>query len=281
MAPLDRSNAATKKLKKTKVMGILNVTPDSFSDGGEYLSQQSAINRGLQIEQEGAAILDIGGESSRPFAEAVTTEEEIRRVVPVIQSLTKRLTIPISIDTCKYDVARAALDAGATIINDISALTMSENMLSLTIAYKAQVVLMHMKGTPRTMQQSPKYDDVVGEVLGYLKSRRDYCIAAGLPKESIIVDPGIGFGKTVEHNLLLLKDLHRLEELDCPVLVGASRKSFIGIITNTPVENRLSGSLAAAVIAVSGGAEIIRAHDVSETVQAVQIADALFNERIC
>ncbi|HAF70698.1 MAG: Dihydropteroate synthase [Acetothermia bacterium 64_32] len=254
------------------IMGILNVTPDSFSDGGRFLSPDAAVERALVMEGEGADIIDIGGESSRPGAEPVSVEEELGRVLPVLERLRGRLRIPISIDTTKAEVAEAALRAGASIVNDISALRFDPAMAPLVAEFGAGLVLMHMLGTPKTMQQSPHYDDVVREVRGFLAERAQYAQSQGIPREAIAVDPGIGFGKTVEHNLELLRRLPELVELGFPVLVGPSRKSFIGAILDLPVEERLEGTLAACAVAVVRGADILRVHDVRQVRRAADLA---------
>lgn len=254
------------------IMGILNVTPDSFSDGGRFLSPDAAVERALVMEGEGADIIDIGGESSRPGAEPVSVEEELGRVLPVLERLRGRLRIPISIDTTKAEVAEAALRAGARIVNDISALRFDPAMAPLVAESGAGLVLMHMLGTPKTMQQSPHYDDVVREVRGFLAERAQYAQSQGIPREAIAVDPGIGFGKTVEHNLELLRRLPELVELGFPVLVGPSRKSFIGAVLGLPVGERLEGTLAACAVAVVRGADILRVHDVRQVRRAADLA---------
>lgn len=260
---------------KTLVMGILNVTPDSFSDGNAYFRVEDAVTRGLRIEDEGADILDIGGESSRPFSESVPDTEEIRRTIPVIERLVKRLTIPLSIDTWKASVAREAIHAGARIVNDITALHGDPLMLGLLCQSSAAIVLMHMQGTPKTMQQNPSYHQVTCDIVSWLAERIAMCESAGIASDRIIVDPGIGFGKTLSDNLKLLKELDFFATLKRPILVGASRKSFIGTLLPAPVQQRLEGSIAAAVIAAINGASIVRVHDVEATVRALKIADAI------
>ena len=256
-------------------MGIVNVTPDSFSDGGRYLDADRAVARGEEMARDGADIIDIGGESTRPGAGSVSAREEMERVLPVIRGLRRNASIPISIDTAKAEVARAALEEGADLVNDISALRFDPAMASLVAAEKVPVVLMHMQGTPRTMQQNPAYEDVVAEVKGFLLGRVQFAIEAGVERERIIVDPGIGFGKNLDHNLALLRGLPALAALGRPVLVGASRKTFIGKLLDAGPEERLEGSLAAAVAAVLAGANMIRVHDVKEACRAVRVADAL------
>ena len=262
--------------RRTLVMGIINVTPDSFFDGGLRQDPVRAIADGVMMVESGADILDVGGESTRPGALPLSEDEELARVLPVVRGLRREVKAPISIDTYKSNIARAALDAGADIVNDISALRFDAAMASLVAAEKVPVVLMHMRGTPRTMQQAPQYKDVVREVRDFLAAQLYEAMDAGIAQEMIIIDPGIGFGKTIAHNLELLRGLPVLAALGQPLLVGASRKAFIGKILNfeNPAE-RLEGSLAAAVAAVLAGANIIRAHDVAETVKAVRVADAI------
>jgi dihydropteroate synthase len=261
--------------RRTAVMGIVNVTPDSFSDGGRYFDAARAVAHGERMAHEGADLIDVGGESTRPGALPVSAEEEIARVIPVIRGLRRIISLPISIDTMKSKVARAALDEGADVINDISALGFDAAMASLAAAEKVPVALMHMQGTPRTMQQSPSYGDVVEEVRTYLHSRMQFAVESGVETERIVIDPGIGFGKNLEHNLALLRGLAAVTALGRPVLVGTSRKTFLGKLLDAAPEERLEGSLAAAVAAVLAGANIVRVHDVKEAVRAVRIADAL------
>ena len=262
-------------VRRTAVMGMLNVTPDWFSDGGKHFGAAEAVGHGERLAAEGADVLDIGGESTRPGAQAVTADEEIRRVVPVIQRLRTKIKIPISIDTLKSDVARAALDAGADLVNDVSALRADPAMAALVAREAVPVILMHMQGTPQTMQQKPAYGDVVKEVGEFLKQRMKYAIECGIAAENIVVDPGIGFGKNLEHNLALLRGLPALAALGLPLLVGPSRKAFIGKLLDLGPEQRLEGSLAAAVAAALAGANMIRVHDVKEAVRALRVADAL------
>ncbi|MFC1848793.1 dihydropteroate synthase [candidate division CSSED10-310 bacterium] len=260
---------------KTLVMGILNVTPDSFSDGGLFLSPEKAVECGLRMAEEGADVIDVGGESTRPFSQPITVDQEKKRVLPVIEKLTGQLSIPISIDTYKYEVAKSALAAGASIVNDITALTYSKKMVSLIAKNKAGVILMHMKGTPRKMQRKPEYGAVVPEIYAFLAERISYAQQHGIAFKNMIIDPGIGFGKLLHHNLALINELEYFATINRPIMVGASRKSFIGAILNDPVNDRLEGSLATAVMAVARGAHIVRVHDVRETVRAVTIADAI------
>ena len=261
--------------RRTAVMGIVNVTPDSFADGGRYLDSEKAIAHGIALASQGADIIDIGGESTRPGARPVSAGEEMGRVLPVIRGLRRTLSIPISIDTTKADVARAAVDEGADMVNDISALRFDPAMAALVAAAKLPVVLMHMLGTPQTMQQSPRYQDVVEEVKEFLRRRIRFALEAGVSAERIIIDPGIGFGKNLDHNLALLRGLPSLASLGQPLLVGPSRKTFVGKLLDAGPEERLEGSLAAAVAAVLAGANIIRTHDVKESRRAIWIADAL------
>jgi dihydropteroate synthase len=260
---------------RTAVMGVLNVTPDSFYDGGRKLKLGVALSHALAMAEAGADIIDIGGESTRPGAEPVPPEEELNRVLPLIRALRRESAIPISIDTYKSLVARRALDEGADILNDISALRFDPEMASVAATEKVPIVLMHMQGEPLSMQKAPFYRDVVAQVCEFLSARSEFARAHGIDREQIILDPGIGFGKTLEHNLALLRGLPALAALRQPLLVGASRKGFIGQILGTDPEQRLEGSLAVAVAAVLGGANIIRTHDVQETRRAVRIADAL------
>ncbi|RKY66424.1 MAG: dihydropteroate synthase [Candidatus Latescibacterota bacterium] len=262
-------------LDRALIMGVLNVTPDSFSDGGLYFRTEDAVRRAEEMAQEGADIIDIGGESSRPGAEPVPLEEELRRVIPVVREVARRLSVPISVDTYKAEVARRALEEGASIVNDISALRFDPNMAEVVARRRAPVVLMHMKGTPRDMQRNPYYEDVLGEVEGFLKERKEAAVGMGIPEENIILDPGIGFGKRVQDNLQLLKNLDRLVALGSPVLVGTSRKSFIGAVLDLPVEERLEGTLATLVLAVAKGAKILRVHDVRPAVRVVRMAEAV------
>lgn len=262
-------------VRHTAVMGIVNVTPDSFSDGGKFFDAAAAAAHGERLAEEGADVVDVGGESTRPGAQPVPAEEEIRRVVPVIQRLRSKIKIPISIDTVKSEVARAALDAGADIVNDVSALRADGAMAALVAREAVPVVLMHMQGTPQTMQQNPAYADVVSEVGGFLKERADYAVRCGVGAENTLIDPGIGFGKNLDHNLALLRGLPALADLGLPLLVGASRKAFIGRLLDLGSEERLEGSLAAAVAAALAGANMIRVHDVKEAVRALRVADAL------
>jgi dihydropteroate synthase len=260
-------------LSSPVVMGVLNVTPDSFSDGGRYPDAARAVERARQMVEEGAGIIDVGGESTRPGAEPVAADEELRRVIPVIERLAADVPVPVSVDTSKPKVMRAALAAGATMVNDVAALA-GAGALEAVAATQAAVCLMHMQGEPRTMQREPRYGDVVGEVRAYLRGRVEACLAAGIGRDRIAVDPGFGFGKTLAHNLELLRGLPAIASDGCPVLVGLSRKSLVGQLTGRATGDRLAGSVALAVLAVMGGARIVRAHDVGATVDALRVAAA-------
>ncbi|MFN8162222.1 MAG: dihydropteroate synthase [Solirubrobacterales bacterium] len=255
-------------------MGVVNVTPDSFSDGGLFLDPKAAVAQGARLRAEGAAVLDVGGESTRPGAAEVLAEEEIARVEPVVWGLA-RAGARVSIDTSKLAVAEVALDAGATMVNDVTALRSDPGIAGLCAERDADLVLMHMLGTPRTMQQDPTYEDVVDEVRGFLEERLELAVAAGVPESRVWLDPGIGFGKTLEHNLELLRRLDELVALGRPVLVGASRKSFIGKIDGSEVSERLGGTIAASVLAARAGAAALRVHDVAEMAQALRMAAAI------
>ncbi len=256
------------------VMGILNVTPDSFSDGGRFVDVQRAIEHGIAMAQAGAGMIDVGGESTRPGAQAVSEQEEIDRTAPVIAALTRQLAIPVSIDTSKPGVIAAALQAGAALLNDVRALR-EPGALAAAAASDAAVCLMHMQGAPRTMQQDPHYADVVREVREFLDERVAACEHAGIERNRILLDPGIGFGKRLSHNLQLLAHLPALRFAGLPLLIGVSRKSMFGELLQRPVEQRLAGSLAVATAAVLAGASVLRVHDIAETVDAVKVASAL------
>lgn len=273
----------------TAVMGILNVTPDSFSDGGRYLDTESAVARGVEMVRQGASVVDVGGESTRPGAVEVSADEELERVLPVIRGLRRRVSAPISIDTCKERVARKALEEGADMVNDVSALRFDPAMVRLLAREDVPVVLMHMQGRPRTMQLAPRYDDVVREVAEFLGERVAFAVRNGVAARRIMVDPGIGFGKGVDHNLTLLRRLRALAALGRPVLVGLSRKSFLGRLAEPGAraggpsdrgpDARLAGSLAGAAAAALAGAHMVRVHDVPETCRAVGVADAIRGAR--
>ena len=259
-------------------MGVINVTPDSFSDGGLYFEKDKAVERGLELAEEGSDIIDIGGESTRPGSEPIPQEEELRRVIPVISALRKRTNTLISIDTTKSEVALAALDAGADIINDISSFRSDPNMLPVAAQKDAPVILMHMKGTPKTMQVNPFYENVLHEVKSFLKERLNSALAYGIKKEKIIIDPGIGFGKRFKDNLTLINNLHFLKDLDRPILVGVSRKSFIGKILGLSPQERMEGTIASAVLSIIHGAHILRVHDVASIKKSVLVAETILNE---
>jgi dihydropteroate synthase len=261
--------------KRTRVMGVLNVTPDSFSDGGRYLEYDAAVEHGLRMAGEGADILDIGGESTRPYADDVSEQEELDRVIPVIRSLSKEIRIPISIDTVKARVAREALQAGASMINDVSALAFDPAMATLAAETGVPVILMHMKGIPRTMQENPVYEDVVSEVMEFLKSAEERAVRAGVNRDLIILDPGIGFGKTFDHNLTIIRELRRFSVLKRPLLLGPSRKAFLGRILGNPALDRDNGTMATIAVAVLNGAHIVRVHNVRSAVETVKVADAI------
>lgn len=258
---------------KTLIMGILNLTPDSFYDGGAYSSFDDAINHAIQMERDGADIIDIGGESTKPGSQSVSLSSEMSRVMPVIEELVKKIRIPLSIDTYKSSIAEKALDLGVGMVNDITALRMDNDLANVISRYNVPVCLMHMKGSPNNMQINPTYDDVVGDVISFLKERISYALSCGIKKENIIVDPGLGFGKRtgegIEDNIEIIQRLSELKDLDVPIIIGASRKTFIGNIYGKdkplPMSERLEGSLAVAVDAVKNGADILRVHDVKET----------------
>ncbi len=257
-------------LSAPRIMGIVNVTPDSFSDGGKFFSRDAALEQALKLVEDGADILDIGGESTRPGSDPVAVQEEIDRVVPAIEAISAEVDVPISIDTMKAEVMRAAVSAGAGLINDVNALR-GDGALQAAAELDVPVCIMHMQGTPQTMQQEPHYEDVVSEVEAFLLERVEACKQAGIKADRIMLDPGFGFGKRARHNLRLMKHLSRLTRLPYPVLVGVSRKSIIGDMLRVSVDERLAGSLALASIAVWQGAKLIRTHDVKETAQAVKL----------
>ena len=273
-----RLASTTLDLAKPAVMGVLNVTPDSFSDGGRFLGRDAALRQAERMAADGAAILDIGGESTRPGAAAVSSQEEIDRTLPVIEALVTRFDIPLSIDTSKPEVMRAAAAAGAALINDVYALR-REGALAAAAGLETAVCLMHMQGEPRTMQENPRYTDVVGEVYAFLARRVRACEEAGIARQRLLVDPGFGFGKTLAHNLELLANLERMADLGLPLLVGLSRKRSLGELTGRPVGERMPAGLAAAVLAAARGAHIVRTHDVRETVDALKVATAVFERR--
>ena len=261
----------------TRIMGVVNLTPDSFSKDGFFYDTERALQHAADLIREGADIIDIGGESTRPEASPVSEEEELRRVIPLIKELSKSIDVPISIDTYKSRVAEKALDAGAQIINDISGLRADKDMVNVAVASKSPIILMHMQGTPLYMQNRPAYNDVVSEIILFFQELINRAISNGVDEHNIIIDPGIGFGKTLQHNLEILNRLEEFKGLGCPIMVGSSRKSFIGKILNKPEEERLLGTLATVAIAIAHGSNIIRVHDVNETVEIAKMCDAIIN----
>lgn len=261
--------------KRTLLMGVLNVTPDSFSDGGLFFDPSKAIDHGLRMAEEGADLIDIGGESTRPGSKPLDEEEELRRVIPVIESLSKRLNIPISIDTYKSKVAQAAINAGAEMINDISGLHFDPELAKVASKEDVPIVLMHIRGTPETMQKDIHYESLFSEILQYLREGIERAESSGVDPEKIIIDPGIGFGKTLEHNLLLIKNLSEFRILGKPILLGTSRKSFIGKILNAEPQERLEGTIASTIVGILHGAHIVRCHDVAQVKKAIAVADAI------
>ena len=271
--------------QRTCIMGVVNVTPDSFSDGGKFYDHDTAIAQGEKLAADGADIIDIGGESTRPFSEPVPVEEEIRRVVPVIEKLSQRVSIPISIDTTKAEVARRAIEAGASIINDVAALRFDPNLAAVALEFDTPLILMHMLGEPKSMQVSPRYDNLIEEIRNFLEDAIGRAEKAGISRSKIIVDPGIGFGKTVVHNLLLIKHIQAFASLNTPILIGASRKAFIRNILKDEHEKDIrpdlpivkTGSQAAVAAAILNGAHIVRVHEVSNTVATAKVLDAMLN----
>tara|TARA_B100000427_G_scaffold232272_1_gene195384 strand:+ start:173 stop:1024 length:852 start_codon:yes stop_codon:yes gene_type:complete len=263
--------------KQSLIMGILNVTPDSFSDGGQYFDKNVAVEHALDMIRNGANIIDIGGESTRPFSDPVSLDEEISRVIPVIKGIREKSDVCISIDTTKSMVASEALHVGASIINDVSAMEVDPFMADIAVKFDCPIVIMHMKGTPKNMQDNPTYESLISDIKNYLIKRIDYAVSKGVHRKKIIIDPGIGFGKTVENNFEIINNLNHFVKLNFPVLLGASRKSFIGIALNLPENERLEGSLAANIIGLQQGVKIFRVHDVAETHKALLIANKIFN----
>ncbi len=262
-------------------MGILNVTPDSFSGAGLYFDKSLAVEKAYQMLEDGADIIDIGGESTRPGSEPVPLEEELRRTIPVIETLSTEIKAPISIDTYKAEVARRALDSGASIVNDISGLRFDPEMPEVFAEYKVPVVIMHIKGTPKNMQQNPTYEALIPEIMDYLRVSIRLAMKLGVEEDKIIIDPGIGFGKTFDHNLEIIKNLHEFTLLEKPLLIGPSRKAFIGkILGDLPTSERLEGTAAAVAISIFNGANIIRVHDVKEMVRVAKVADAIKREMV-
>ncbi|MCY3021311.1 MAG: dihydropteroate synthase [Planctomycetota bacterium] len=272
--------ATRKPLAPARLMGVLNVTPDSFSDGGKYLEPQAAVEHALRLAAEGADIMDMGAESSRPGSAPVPPDEQLSRLLPVLKAFRRQSRLPVSIDTRSAHVAHACLDEGASIINDISALTHDPRLRRVVARAECDVILMHMQGTPATMQQHPHYEDVVAEVIAFLRSRIRACASAGIRGEHVMVDPGIGFGKALEDNLAILRRLREFAVLKRPLVVGVSRKSFLGTLTDEPVpERRVAASVAAGLWAVQQGAAILRVHDVAEHRTALRVAQALLQGR--
>ena len=268
----------TNPKKRTLVMGIVNVTPDSFSDGGKYFAPITAIDFAFKLIDEGADIIDIGGESTRPGADKVSCSEELARVIPVIEGIrSNNNKILISIDTTKSVVAKEAVEAGANIINDVSGLSFDNQMPETIAQLKAPVIIMHMKGNPSDMQENPKYKDLINEIITYFEEKINIAINTGIEREMIILDPGIGFGKTVEHNFKILSELNRFNNLELPLLIGPSRKSFIGLTLNLPPEDRLDGTAATVAVGVNNGARIVRVHDVKNMKRVAIIADKIRN----
>jgi dihydropteroate synthase len=267
--------------QKTYIMGILNVTPDSFSDGGRFFNPASATSRGIQMAEEGADIIDIGGESTRPGSEPLSIEEELRRTIPIVGTLAKRIDVPISIDTYKSEVAKMALDAGASIVNDISGLRFDPGMAKVVAGYKVPVVVMHIKGSPKDMQKNPVYEALIPEIVDYFRERIRSATESGIPKDKIIIDPGIGFGKTSEHNIEIINKLDEFTLLEKPVLIGPSRKAFLGkMLGDVPAGERLEATAAAVSISIMKGANLVRVHDVKEMVRVAKVADAVKRMKI-
>jgi dihydropteroate synthase len=263
--------------KQSLIMGILNVTPDSFSDGGQFLNKNSAIGHALKMIEEGADIIDIGGESTKPFSSPVSLDEELSRVLPVIEDLRRETDVSISIDTTKSEVASQALEMGASIINDVSAMEFDEKMIGIALKFDCPIVLMHMKGIPKNMQDNPHYSSLISEIITYLNARIDFVLSKGIDRKKIIIDPGIGFGKSVENNFEIINNLNQFVDLGYPVMLGASRKSFIGITLDVPEDKRVEGSLAANIIGFQKGVSVFRVHDVDQTRKALTITKKIFN----
>ena len=272
-----RNDWLLSKKKQSLIMRILNITPDSFSDGGAFFEKNIAIDRALEMVEQGADIIDIGGESTRPFSDSVSLKEEISRVIPVIEGICKESDVCISIDTTKSKVASEALEAGASVINDISAMEIDSLMVDVALKFNCPIVLMHMKGIPKNMQDNPQYQSLISDIKEYLLARIDFVVSKGIDRNKIIIDPGIGFGKTVENNFEIINNLDQFVKMNFPVLLGASRKSFIGVSLNLPENDRLEGSIAANIIGLQKGAKIFRVHDVVETNRAMVIANKIFN----
>jgi len=273
---LEWGNYSLDLSNRTHIMGVINVTPDSFSDGGLYLKEDKAIEQGIAMALAGADIIDIGGESTRPYSEAVPCKEEMDRVIPVIKALSRAIKIPISIDTCKAEVASEALKAGASMINDISALRFDPDMGTVAAGAGVPVILMHMQGTPRDMQENPTYNDLIGEILAFLKDAIERAVKAGISKDLIIIDPGIGFGKNIHHNLEIIRELRQFSSLGMPILLGPSRKAFIGHILQNQPHERDIGTMAAVSAGILNGANIVRVHNVQMAVETAKVISAIF-----
>ncbi len=265
--------------QRTLIMGVVNVTPDSFSDGGKFLDPRDAVEHGKRLVQEGADLLDIGGESTRPGSQFISLEEEIDRVIPVLERLLKEVDVPVSIDTTKAEVARRALDLGVAMVNDISACRLDPEMLPLVAERQVPVCLMHMQGLPKDMQDNPVYEDLMGEIILFLRERAQAAMDAGVDPQMILVDPGIGFGKTLEHNLEILRRLGEIRSLGFPIVLGTSRKSFIGKVLDLPVEERLEGTAASVALGIACGADVVRVHDVKEMSRVARLADAILGKK--
>lgn len=266
--------------ERTWIMGVLNVTPDSFSDGGLYFDKDKAIEHGLELVEEGADIVDVGGETTKPGSDPIPAKEELKRLIPVISALREKTDVLISVDSTKSEVAEAALEAGADIINDISSFRNDPKMASLASEKDVPVILMHMKGTPKTMQLNPSYTNLLAEVKSFLKEKIEVAVASGIKKGKIIIDPGIGFGKRYEDNLILINNLSFLEELERPILFGPSRKSFIGKILDALPQERIEGTIASSILGIVRGAHILRVHDVAPVKKAVLVAEAILSENL-
>lgn len=264
--------------QRTWLMGILNVTPDSFSDGGLYYNKQNAVKRGLQLIEEGADILDIGGESTRPGSDPITVEEEKKRVLPVLSEIRKHTDSFISVDTTKSEVLKSALDHGADILNDISGMRFDPKILKLASEKDIPVVIMHMKGTPKNMQKKPRYENVIEEIKSFLKKRVETALKTGIKKNKIIIDPGIGFGKRLKDNLKIIGNLSSFNELDLPILIGVSRKSFIGNLLNVSPDQRIEGTIASSLVSILQGAHILRSHDIASLKKAIIVTEAIMSE---
>ncbi len=265
--------------QRTRIMGVLNVTPDSFYDGGRYWDPLTAVRHGQRLAEEGADVIDVGGESTRPGAEPVSLEEELRRVIPVIERLKDRIEQPVSVDTRKAEVARRAVSAGARMVNDVSGLTADPDMAGTVAASGIPVVIMHTAGTPRDMQKNPGYRDTVGQIVEWLDARIEHAVARGIRRSRIIIDPGIGFGKRLSDNLLLIRSLASFRKLHRPILIGPSRKSFIGRVLDAEKDDRMEGTAAAVALSVANGASVVRVHDVREMSRVVRMTDAICKAR--